>query len=66
MRDEINDDRVSRVLVKPERAAQMLDISRATVYRMLADGSLERVILPGKRLVRVPMDAIERLRNGAK
>jgi predicted site-specific integrase-resolvase len=47
-----------RVLLKPETAAAMIEISRAKMYRMLAAGQIEKVILPGGRLIRVPLDAI--------
>jgi excisionase family DNA binding protein len=66
MRDKSrDDDRLHRVLVKPERAAMMLDVSRATVYRMLATGELEKVRLPGLRIVRIPIEAVLRLRHAA-
>jgi hypothetical protein len=51
-----------RILVKPRRAAVMIDVSTATIYRMLATGELEKVVLPGTNLIRIPMDAIKRLR----
>jgi excisionase family DNA binding protein len=55
---------VQRVLLKPETAAAMIEVSRAKIYRMLAAGEIEKVELPGGRLIRVPLDAILRLRGG--
>ena len=55
---------VQRVLLKPETAAAMIEVSRAKIYRMLAAGEIEKVELPGGRPIRVPLDAILRLRGG--
>jgi excisionase family DNA binding protein len=55
---------IQRILLKPETAAAMIEVSRATMYRMLAAGEIEKVELPGGRLIRVPLDAIMKLRGG--
>jgi excisionase family DNA binding protein len=52
--------------VKPEIAGQMLQFSRATIYRMIAAGEIETVRLPGRRDLRIPVDAIRRLLEPAK
>jgi excisionase family DNA binding protein len=52
-----------RMAVSPERVASMLDISRASVYRMIREGSLPSFVLPGDRLIRIPLEAIEKLRT---
>ncbi len=56
-------ENVERVLLKPETAADMIEVSRAKMYRMLAAGEIEKVTLPGGRLIRVPADAILKLRR---
>jgi excisionase family DNA binding protein len=55
---------VERVLLKPETAAAMIEVSRAKMYRMLAAGEIEKIMLPGGRLIRVPLEAVLKLRNG--
>jgi hypothetical protein len=60
MRQNVND----KVLLKPETAADMIEVSRAKMYRMLAAGDIEKVLLPGGRLIRVPLAAILKLRAG--
>ncbi|HEV2066685.1 MAG TPA: helix-turn-helix domain-containing protein [Thermomicrobiales bacterium] len=47
-----------RLLVRPERAADMLDISRSMVYRLIAEGRLPSVLIDRSR--RVPVDALRR------
>jgi predicted site-specific integrase-resolvase len=55
---QMNEIETERILVKPETAAKMIEVSRAKMYRMLAAGLIEKVTLPGGRLIRVPLDAI--------
>jgi excisionase family DNA binding protein len=59
----LRDHNVDPVLLKPETAAAMIEVSRAKMYRMLAAGEIEKVILPGGRLIRVPIAAIRRIRE---
>jgi excisionase family DNA binding protein len=56
-------DNVERVLLKPETAAAMIEVSRAKMYRMLAAGEIEKVVLPGGRLIRIPIEAIRKIRR---
>src|SRR4051812_5246085 len=51
-------DTDNRALVRPARAAQELDVSRSTIYAMLADGRLDAVELgagpsPRGRMIRI-------------
>ena len=55
-----------RVLLKPETAARMIEVSRAKMYRMLAAGEIEKVLLPGGRLIRVPLEAILKISHPAE
>ena len=45
------------LLVRPERAAELLSCSRAHLYSMVASGALPAVRL-GHRGLRIPMDAL--------
>jgi excisionase family DNA binding protein len=56
---------VERVGIKPERAAAMLDCSRAAIYKMIKAGDLPSFILPGNRMIRIPLSAILKLRERA-
>lgn len=38
-----------KLLLKPEEAAERLSLDRTTVYRMIADGRLPAVNVPGQR-----------------
>lgn len=44
-------------LLKPEDVAREFQISRASVYRLIADGDLPSVNV-GKRNIRVPFDSL--------
>jgi len=46
-----------RILLRPTEAAEVLGLSRSTVYRLLKDGVLPSVSL-GRRGVRVPVDRL--------
>lgn len=37
---------LAKLAYRPEEAAHLLSVSRATVYRMIDDGTLRRVRLP--------------------
>lgn len=52
------DGQGGRLLVRPERAADMLDISRSMVYRLIAEGRLPSVLIGKSR--RVPVDELRR------
>lgn len=46
-----------RILLRPTEAAELLGLSRSTVYRLLRDGVLPSVCL-GRRGVRVPVEGL--------
>lgn len=47
----------SRLLVRPERAARLCDVSRSKLYQMLADGTLPYVRFG--RSIRIPVEALK-------
>ena len=47
----------TRLLLTPERTAERLDVSRTTVYALLASGELESVRIGRSR--RIPVQAVE-------
>ncbi len=49
---------MDKLLLRPEEAAQALGVSRATVYLLLARGTLPRVYVG--RSMRVPVAALNR------
>ena len=49
---------MDRLLLRPQEAAEMLGVSRAKLYELLADGTLPKVRLGGS--VRVPALALRR------
>jgi excisionase family DNA binding protein len=51
------------VLYRITTVMQLLDVSRATVYRMIASGELERVKL-GSRTSRIKSTSVERVMSG--
>ena len=51
------------IFARPERAAAMLDVSRSTVFRMLASGELPSVKIGKSR--RIPVAAIEAIAGSA-
>jgi len=51
----------NRVLLKPARAAQLLDCSRTTIYDLISRGAIRAVRVGG--LLRIPHSEIERLAN---
>lgn len=46
------------ILLRPERAAEMLNISRAKLYELLATGRIQSIKLGGSR--RIPVAALQR------
>jgi len=46
-----------KVLFRPDEVAHILDISRRSVYRLIARGEL-MAVRPGKRLLRIPRDEL--------
>lgn len=50
--------------VSPTTAAELLDTSRATIYKLIASGALPAHRLPGLRSTRIPYDAIRALAEG--
>jgi excisionase family DNA binding protein len=57
----MNDD-TSRVLLRPEEAAQRLGIGRTQLFRLLKDGHLESIRVG--RLRRIPVGALQRFVDG--
>lgn len=53
-------NRGTRLLVDPKQAAEMLGISRASLYRLLKANQIKSNLLPGTRCRRIP---VEELRN---
>lgn len=47
---------MERLLLRPEEAAEVLGLSRRTVYMLLAAGSIQSVKIGGCR--RIPSDAL--------
>lgn len=56
-----SDDAAPRVVVKPDRAAHMLDCTRSHVYELVARGQLRKVKVG--RSARIPVEDIYRLVN---
>lgn len=56
------------VCVRPERVAEVTDMSRTTIYKLMASGELASVKIGASR--RVPMDAVRdlmhRLQSGGR
>jgi len=46
------------IAVKPITAAEMLDCTRAHIYKMMERGALRRIDLPDSRAVRIPIEDI--------
>lgn len=49
------------LVVKPSRAAEMLDCSRAHVYALMERGVLRRCQIEGSKAVRIPTEDIYRV-----
>lgn len=45
-----------KLLVKPERAAEMTDLCRATIYKLIANGEIPSIRIGSSR--RVPVEAL--------
>ena len=52
-------DTLDHVLLTIEEAAKFLNVSRATVYRLVKKGGLEKVKEPGKRTWLVTMSSLD-------
>ena len=48
------------IVVTPTEAAELLRISRVSVFRLLRDGQLPSIVI-GRRSRRIPLQAIKRL-----
>ena len=48
-----------QILLTVEESAKFLNVSRATVYRLVKKGVLEKVKVDGKRPWKVPMDNLD-------
>ncbi len=60
---------VRRLLLRPVEAAEACGRSRSTIYKLMADGSLPSITLPGVRGRLIPVDALasviaERMASG--
>ncbi len=51
-------DKARTLLVRPGEAAELLGLSRSTVYTLVASGTLPAIRIGGA--VRIPMDALQR------
>ena len=59
---EINTDKKPRrLLVRPIEAAEMLACSKAKVYELVKSGALPSVTLEDRRVIRIPLAALEKL-----
>lgn len=56
-------DAQDRILLTVDDAAKFLNQSRATVYRLIKKGLLEKVKLEGKRSWLIPMDSLETMQT---
>ncbi len=54
----MNPATVSKLLLRPEEAAEALSVSRAKVYGLLREGKLESIKIGRSR--RIPVDALAR------
>ncbi len=54
----MQDDKQRRLALSPARAAEMLDVSRITVWRLIQAGEL-RVFHVSKRCTRITMASLE-------
>jgi excisionase family DNA binding protein len=59
------DAKIEPVLITPIAVAELIQVSRAKVYELIASGALPSVRLEGGRLIRVPMSAIRKLAASA-
>ena len=48
-----------RLFYSPVEVAQMLGVSRATVYRLANRGVIRSVTMPGTNLIKFPAESIE-------
>lgn len=49
---------MSKLLVKPEEASELMGVSRSTIYELMRSGELDSVLIRSSR--RIPVAAIER------
>jgi len=49
---------MSKLLVKPGEASELMGVSRSTIYELMRSGELESVLIRSSR--RIPIVAIER------
>jgi excisionase family DNA binding protein len=52
-------DNGSRLLLTVEESAEFLNVSKATVYRLLKKGVLEKTKVEGKRIWRVTIESLD-------
>jgi len=52
------------IAVKPENVGPLLDLGKTTIYRLIADGVIPTIQIPGVRGVRVPLEGLrERIKQ---
>jgi excisionase family DNA binding protein len=51
------DDQIPQRLVRPVQAMRALNVSRPTIYRLMASGDLEFVMV--RNMKRIPVEAID-------
>jgi excisionase family DNA binding protein len=49
-----------RLLVRPAEAADLIGVSRSTMYALIASGAVRSVRIDG-RMIRIPLTELERL-----
>jgi excisionase family DNA binding protein len=53
---------MSKLLVKPGEASELMGVSRSTIYELMRSGDLDSVLIRSSR--RIPVAAIERYIEG--
>lgn len=59
-------NRDTRLLIDPKQAAEMLGISRASLYRLLKANQIKSILLPGTRCRRIPVEELRSLIQAAQ
>jgi excisionase family DNA binding protein len=56
---------MTKILLRPAEAAELIGVSRSKIYELIASGAVPSVRLEGGRLIRVPAAALERMASDA-